>query len=211
IGHGVAGVIDQVVSSVTGEVYARKTLGVATSRQRREAQLKAFNNEIKVLRSLRHKHIIQYVGSYRHHRHLAIIMSPVADMGDMSRFLEDMKDTRDSVDEIPTLTQRISLENWFGCLASGLAFMHHQRIRHRDIKPSNILIHRGSVIFTDFGVSHDFNELDTTSTEGPVTGFTRRYCAPEVLNHGKRGISADIYSLGCVFLEVLAALDQNVA
>ena len=33
-----------------------------------------------------------------------------------------------------------NIQKWFGCLASGLAFIHSKRIRHKDIKPANILV-----------------------------------------------------------------------
>ena len=36
--------------------------------------------------------------------------------------------------------------------------------------------------------------------------FTRNYAAPEALDWDKRGFSADIFSLGCVFVEIAAAL-----
>ena len=36
--------------------------------------------------------------------------------------------------------------------------------------------------------------------------FTRKYAAPEVVIQDRGGLSADIFSLGCVFLEMTAAL-----
>lgn len=38
------------------------------------------------------------------------------------------------------------------------------------------------------------------------TPFTKTYAAPEVVRQEKRGFGADIFSLGCVFLEMLAIL-----
>jgi serine/threonine protein kinase len=48
--------------------------------------------------------------------------------------------------------------------------MHEQTIRHKDIKPQNILIHRGSAIYTDFGISLDFAQQDSTTTGHPQVG-----------------------------------------
>lgn len=94
----------------------------------------------------------------------------------------------------------------FGCLASGLAFMHRKRIRHKDVKPQNILVHQGTFIYTDFGYSFDSNDFPRSTTEGMPDYLTRRYSAPEVLEHGERNSKSVVYSLGCVFLDMLSAL-----
>ena len=97
-----------------------------------------------------------------------------------------------------------------GCLASGLAFIHQQTIRHKDIKPQNILIHHGSVMYTDFGLSYDFGDSGQSTTTGLVQGLTRRYCAPEVAASGNRNSKSDIFSLGCVYLEILDTLSPGI-
>jgi serine/threonine protein kinase len=102
-----------------------------------------------------------------------------------------------------------TLERAFGCLAAGLAFIHKNRVRHKDIKPSSILIHRGNILYTDFGLSIDSKLLDNSTTEGP-TEMTRRYAAPEVLSGGHKNSSSDIYSLGCVFIEIYSALGDSI-
>ena len=98
----------------------------------------------------------------------------------------------------------------YGCLASGLAFIHKQTIRHKDIKPQNILIHQGNVLFTDFGISVDFSEHGRSTTTGHPQSFTRKYCAPEVANWDKRNSKSDVFSLGCVYAEILDALQPNL-
>ncbi|KAH7070362.1 kinase-like domain-containing protein, partial [Paraphoma chrysanthemicola] len=80
--------------------------------------------------------------------------------------------------------------------------MRKQQIRHKDIKPSNILIHNSRVLYTDFGLALDFSNLDTSMTTGPAERTTRKYSAPEVVLHQARRSSADVYSLGCVFIEI---------
>jgi serine/threonine protein kinase len=97
------------------------------------------------------------------------------------------------------------LERGFGCLSAALQYMHRERIRHRDIKPGNILVHGASLVFTDFGISRDFSELSSSLTNGPVEG-THNYYAPEVAAGRPRGCSADVFSLGCVLLEIWSVL-----
>jgi serine/threonine protein kinase len=94
----------------------------------------------------------------------------------------------------------------FGCLASGLAFIHSHAIRHKDIKPQNILVHEGQMIITDFGIALDASGQDTTTTTGIPEAFTDRYRAPEVAQCEPRNRMSDVFSLGCVFLEIMASL-----
>ena len=72
------------------------------------------------------------------------------------------------------------------------------------------------MLLSDFGISHDYETLGDTSdvmrstTTGP-TAKTLRYCAPEVYRHESRNITSDIWSLGCVFLEMVSALKRKSA
>jgi serine/threonine protein kinase len=86
--------------------------------------------------------------------------------------------------------------------------MHSKGIRHKDIKPGNILIHQGIPIYTDFGASKDTKKDGQCTTEGRPESLTRRFCAPEVLEYDKRNFAADVYSLGCVFVEMLVRLSH---
>jgi serine/threonine protein kinase len=82
-----------------------------------------------------------------------------------------------------------------------------------DIKPQNILVRKRKdrqgifykIYLTDFGIAHAYNQLQDVETEGP-TSFTRKYAAPEVVVQESRGFPADIFPLGCVFLELCSAL-----
>ena len=79
---------------------------------------------------------------------------------------------------------------------------------HFDIKDANILIEEdGTWVITDFGqaIFKDIERDGTTSRVLNNQGGTDSYAPPE-LNDSKEklGRSYDIYSLGCIFLEVLA-------
>ena len=56
------------------------------------------------------------------------------------------------------------------------------------------------VYIADFGISRSYRTIPESETESP-TSFTKTYAAPEVINQSRRGLSADVFSLGCVFAE----------
>jgi len=97
------------------------------------------------------------------------------------------------------------LRSFFGCLASALHYLHDIKIRHRDIKPGNILVKGPNVYLTDFGISLNWENL-TRSTTTKDTAKSLVYCAPEVARYEPRNSSSDIWSLGCVFLEMFTVI-----
>ena len=120
-------------------------------------------------------------------------MTPVADH-DLSAFYQ-----------VVTPANTPLLRSFFGCLACALNFLHEEKIRHRDIKPQNILVKGPHVYLTDFGISLDWESL-SRSTTTKDTPKSLLYCAPEVARFEKRSTSADIWSLGCVFVEMLTVI-----
>jgi serine/threonine protein kinase len=89
--------------------------------------------------------------------------------------------------------------------AAGVAVAAEQSIVHRDIKPQNLLLSMENVVkLTDFGLARSHESSDIT-----VTGFfvgTPFYVAPEQVENSRRAdVRADLYSLACVFFELLAA------
>ncbi|KAH7345915.1 kinase-like domain-containing protein [Pyrenochaeta sp. MPI-SDFR-AT-0127] len=214
LGHGGSASVEMVSDTNTGSVYARKVFKNVYSRNLKDAKEKLLN-EVQIMQRLSsHHHIIRVHATYINKRELAIILDPVADGGDLATFLQNYQDSGYSLFyDVDRGTERRAqnkiLQKAFGCLASELAFMHRQAIRHKDIKPQNILIHQGSVIYTDFGLSYDFGDIGQSTTTGLPQGITRRYCAPEVADWGSRNSKSDIFSLGCVFIEIHSALEKG--
>jgi serine/threonine protein kinase len=206
LGSGHSGVVEKVVDVTTGTEFARKKMAIRSKSTRAETE-RIFRNEISIIRGLeRHHHIIRVFASYMAKREIGLILEPVADEGDLSRFLEHVEEVREANRFDPRLARLLPIiDRAFGCLASGLAFMHKKRIRHKDIKPQNVLVYRGSVLYTDFGYSLNTNQFSHSTTEGQPDSLTRRYAAPEVLANGERNSSSDTFSLGCVYLELLSA------
>ncbi|KAH7125139.1 kinase-like domain-containing protein [Dendryphion nanum] len=193
LGQGAFGQVDKVLSMISFKEYARKRVLRNTIGQRKE-NVKLFITEIEVLKRMKHNHIVEYVGSYTDSKYLAVIISPVAQM-DLQSYLA-----------CANASNYKELRTFFGCLAIALEYLHKQNVRHKDIKPGNILVDRGKVLYTDFGLSLDFTDANGSTTTGAVNGRTPRYCAPEVAQEEPRNTNSDIWSLGVVFLEMVVVL-----
>ena len=90
-------------------------------------------------------------------------------------------------------------------LLKALKFIHSAAIIHRDLKPSNILINSDSYIkVCDFGLARCITS--STGKDVVMTDYvaTRWYRAPEILlGSTKYGTQADMWSVGCIFGELL--------
>jgi serine/threonine protein kinase len=58
------------------------------------------------------------------------------------------------------------------------------------------------------GYSLDHSQIGHGTTTGRPEAYTRRYAAPEVFEQEPRNSRSDVFSLGCVFLEILSAMTQ---
>lgn len=195
LGKGGFGYVDRVLSNITYREYARKQIPKGRTFKKNRDVLLNFERELGNLKKLSHIHIVEFVGSYTDPKFVGILMTPVADYN-LKDFL-----VRDAL----SAGDRSFLRTFFGCLAQAVCYLHEQRVRHKDIKPENVLVKNERVYLTDFGISLDWSELDDSVTSGS-TVKTPRYCAPEVAYHRARDSSSDMWSLGCVYLEMWTVL-----
>jgi serine/threonine-protein kinase len=92
-----------------------------------------------------------------------------------------------------------------GQAARGLDYAHRNGVIHRDVKPGNILLAEdGTVKIADFGIAKAMSEESSITQIGSVVG-TASYLAPEQATGGDVGPAADIYALGVVTYQMLAA------
>ncbi|KAF2187179.1 kinase-like protein [Zopfia rhizophila CBS 207.26] len=205
LGMGSSAFVELVHDVQNGREFAHKVFRRYYGPDVRKYQ-EAIQNELRIIRRLSpHPHIIHVFATYTCGREFGMILTPAADSGDLATYFQNILDSEYPITE----EQRVVLERAFGCLASGLAFIHEHTIRHKDIKPQNILIHQRRIIYTDFGIALDATERNNnTTTLGKPLAFTPRYCAPEVADWDKRNRKSDIFSLGCVFVEILSALER---
>ncbi|KAK6598182.1 dual specificity mitogen-activated protein kinase kinase 1 [Botrytis cinerea] len=203
LGHGSLGIVDAVRFNDRDQsgLIARKIIRLPNFSRKRLLPL--IQQEVAVLRGLSHHHIVKVISTYetiKAPRQFGILISPAGDE-DLGHFLERVSDSDFPEEEMKLLI------GWQCCLASAVAYIHSQNIRHKDIKPNNIICKGDQIYLTDFGSAHQFSAGVTSSTEGPLVGITKMYSAPEVISDDRRGRPADIYSLGCVFAEMVTVAD----
>ncbi|PPJ53907.1 hypothetical protein CBER1_04623 [Cercospora berteroae] len=202
LGKGTYGDVSKVVEVTTGIYYAQN---LVQTRSRRDSGAmaaieKQVKSEVAIMQRLRHDHIasVQFCGlegnAFR------LLMLPIADC-DLQVYLDNC--VRQNY---PRASLR-PLDAWFGCLISALAYAHDKSIKHDDIKPSNILIKDSTSLLSDFGSAKDFSgaEGGSISPEDYVAG-TPVYRCPE---SPQRGRKADVFSVGCVFSEMLTVRQQR--
>ncbi|RPB22578.1 hypothetical protein L211DRAFT_330936 [Terfezia boudieri ATCC MYA-4762] len=161
----------------------------------------AIREEMTVLEQMDHPNIVQYFGIEVHRDRVYLFMEYCSG-GSLAGLLEHGRVEDETVIMIYTLQ-----------MLEGLGYLHEAGIVHRDIKPENILLdHNGIIKYVDFGAAKVIAKQGKTkvATAAPskvkgnsMTG-TPMYMSPEVITGssvGRRG-SIDIWSLGCVVLEM---------
>jgi serine/threonine-protein kinase len=89
------------------------------------------------------------------------------------------------------------------CVALSVA--HNQGIVHRDIKPANVLLTSDSAVkVADFGIARAWDDSENLTKTGAVIG-TATYFSPEQAQGQIADARSDLYSVGVVMYELLAA------
>ena len=115
-------------------------------------------------------------------------------------FLEhDLKTLQEDMQEpfLPSEIKTLLLQ-----LTSAVQYLHDNWILHRDLKTSNLLMNnRGQMKVADFGMARYFGDPPPKMTQLVVTLW---YRGPELLlGAEKYGREVDIWSIGCIFGELL--------
>ncbi|KAI8804298.1 hypothetical protein BJ742DRAFT_459041 [Cladochytrium replicatum] len=160
----------------------------------RQKMVDALTQEISLLKELNHENIVRYEGFAVEGNTISVFLEYVSGgsvatlLGSIGPFEEGM---------ISSLVFQI---------LSGLKYLHERCIIHRDIKGANILVdEQGLAKISDFGISKKnehkmaYRYNSRMSLQGSVY-----WMAPEVVQ--QRGYSAkvDIWSLGCVVVEMFS-------
>ncbi|KAJ0700111.1 putative dual-specificity kinase TKL-Pl-4 family [Helianthus annuus] len=150
---------------------------------------KEFAQEVYILRKVRHKNVVQFIGACTKPPSLCIVTEFMSG-GSVYDYLHKQKGTF----KLPTLL-KISID-----ISKGMNYLHQNNIIHRDLKAANLLMDEHEVVkVADFGVARVKAQTGVMTAE---TG-TYRWMAPEVIEHKPYDHKADVFSFGVVLWELL--------
>lgn len=167
IGKGAFATVYMITSKYDGTTFAAKELEKRKFIKNGILDQKV-DQEMRIMSSIKHKNIVQYIEHVDWEDHLYIIMDYVPE-GDLSTLING----RGYLSEV-------SVKSMTTQMLDALNYLHGMGITHRDIKPDNILVQSFApfhVKLTDFGLS---KRIDNDDTFMRTFCGTLLYCAPEV-------------------------------
>lgn len=145
----------------------------------------SLENEIKVLRRLKHSNIVQLLETYEDKNKVYLVMELVTGGELFDRIVEKGSYTeKDASDLIRQILEAVD-------------YMHSQGVVHRDLKPENLLYYspdeESKIMISDFGLS----KMEDSGIMATACG-TPGYVAPEVLAQKPYGKAVDVWSIGVI-------------
>ncbi|KAF7904549.1 hypothetical protein EAF00_001883 [Botryotinia globosa] len=203
IGQGSFGSVFLALHAVTGELLAVKQVETPSpstdskNDARKKSMIDALKREISFLRDLQHPNIVQYLGASSSDKHLNIFLEYVPG-GSVQTMLNSYGALGEPL-----------IRSFVRQIVTGLAYLHGKDIIHRDIKGANILVdNKGGIKISDFGISKKIEASNLLNGPGnnknrPSLQGSVFWMAPEVVKQTAYTRKADIWSLGCLVIEMM--------
>ncbi|KAL3852250.1 hypothetical protein ACJMK2_015918 [Sinanodonta woodiana] len=145
----------------------------------------SLENEIHVLRRLKHPNIVQLLDVFEDKNYVYLVMELVTGGELFDRIVEKGSYTEKDA------------SNLIRQVLEAVDYMHEQGVVHRDLKPENLLYYSidedSKIMISDFGLS----KMEDSGTMATACG-TPGYVAPEVLAQKPYGKEVDVWSIGVI-------------
>jgi len=152
------------------------------------SQYQEFLQEVSIMRKVRHKNVVQFIGACTRKPNLCIVFEFMSG-GSVYDYIRREGPLR--LSQILKIAMEVS---------RGMDYLHQRKIIHRDLKAANLLMDdHGIVKIADFGVARIIENTGHMTAE---TG-TYRWMAPEVIEHKPYDEKADVFSFAVVLWELL--------
>eukprot|EP00928_Gymnodinium_smaydae_P082439 TRINITY_DN65783_c0_g1_i1.p1 TRINITY_DN65783_c0_g1~~TRINITY_DN65783_c0_g1_i1.p1 ORF type:complete len:402 (+),score=70.46 TRINITY_DN65783_c0_g1_i1:250-1455(+) len=188
LGRGSLGIVFKALDQQTGRMFAVKEVIIDLKDDEDMRFKEALQNEISICKDLHHPRIVSYLGHDSIDSCLYVYMEYMPG-GSLAEVLAQFGSLDESL--IAIYTQE---------LLEGLQYLHTREppVVHRDIKGANVLVGMDSQVkLADFGCSKRNSDTMSRTMKGSIP-----WMAPEVIKNTGYGRAADIWSFGCVLLEM---------
>lgn len=185
--------------------------------------------EISILNRLNHDHVVKVLD--------IVIPKDLEKFDELYVVLEIADSDFKKLFRTPVYLTELHIKTLLYNLLVGVKYVHSAGILHRDLKPANCLVNQDcSVKVCDFGLARTVDYPESGSSQLPIsprdddmnlvtvphtknlkrqlTGHvvTRWYRAPELILLQENYTEAiDVWSIGCIFAELLNMIKENVA
>ncbi|XP_028178149.1 cyclin-dependent kinase-like 4 isoform X1 [Ostrinia furnacalis] len=187
VGEGSYGVVLKCRRRDNGQLVAiKKFLETEDDAAVRKMALR----EIRMLKKLRHDHLVNMIEVFRRKRRFYLVFE----------YLDHT--LLDELEGCPGGLGEDTAKKHLYQLLKGIDYCHQNSIIHRDVKPENVLVSNAGVVkLCDLGFARALAAPGEPYTEYVAT---RWYRAPELLVAEHRyGPEVDIWAIGCLFAEML--------
>jgi len=169
------------------------------AKARTSKPLDEIEQEILVLRQVDHPHVVRLFEWYEDTSSIYLVIEALKG-GTLQNVLLMMQQKKKAL-------QEGWIQKVVGQVADAMTYCHSLRLIHKDLKDENVMLLRKDpnfdepfAVVIDLGVAEMFSVADPTCREIAGTPSTM---APEVWS-GKFGPKCDVWSLGCIFFELLS-------
>lgn len=201
IGAGLFGVVYLGMDPGTGELMAVKQVPIPAGGKHSDqhrGMIDALHREMLLLKELSHENIVRYYGLLSEGDFLNIFLEYIPG-GSVQLMLQLYGPFEEPL--IRSFVRQVLV---------GLSYLHGMDIIHRDIKGANILIDiKGAAKISDFGISKKIDARDDEELESAGKAARRAslqglvyWMAPEVVKQTAYTKKADIWSVGCLVVEM---------
>ncbi|KAI9573496.1 hypothetical protein HD554DRAFT_2013230 [Boletus coccyginus] len=186
LGKGAFGQVYRALNWATGETVAVKEIQLSNIPK---GELGQIMSEIDLLKNLNHPNIVKYKGFVKTREYLYIILE-FCENGSLHNICKRFGKFPENLVAV-----------YICQVLDGLVYLHDQGVIHRDIKGANILTNKdGCVKLADFGVA---SSTTTGAVSDDAVVGSPYWMAPEVIEQSGATTASDIWSVGCVVIELL--------